>query len=288
MHRATEQRQVRYCVRLRKVFYPKKFSVSQFHRLSQHLEKPEKDWDLNHHRQTAANRIDAVLLVELHQLLVHPRRIVLVLLPQLLHFGIERSHLAHRSVCSVLNRPERELDNCGQSENGETVIMQPAVEEVHEVEQKLADDLEHSEVHHLGFIVRKLRETMVGFRARLNFKTRAVCLPGLQLKPRHAKRSLDGGQFLIGRVIDIETPTPHASGFGCKRGHKRGKKLIAHSNPFRAANALLIIRSRRALAETKKSAAATKPTNINSFCPSVDTPAEPGVGRIVLGMNRRR
>src|SRR4029453_7404324 len=100
-----------------------------------------------------------------------------------------------------------------------------AVEQVHEVEQKLADDLEHSEVHHLRFIVRKLRETMVKFRAGIDFKTRVVCLPGLQLKPRHAKRSLDGGQFLIRRVIDIETPAPHASGFGCKRGHERGKKL---------------------------------------------------------------
>ena len=58
--------------------------------------------------------------------------------------------------------------------------MQPAMQEVHEVEQKLADDLEYPEVHDLGFIVRKLRETMVQFRTGVNFETRAICLTWLE------------------------------------------------------------------------------------------------------------
>src|SRR4029453_7716981 len=191
------------------------------------------------------------------------------------------------SVCSVLNRPERELDNRGESENGQAVIVQPAVEQVHEVEQKLADDLEHSEVHHLGFVMRKLRETMVKFRAGIDFETRAVCLPGLQLKPRHAKRSLDAKQLLVRRSFDIEASTPHADGLGGKRRHERREKLITYGNPLCAANTLLVIRSRSALAETKKASAAAKPTNVDSFCPSINAPDESRVRRIILGLNRR-
>ena len=62
----------------------------------------------------------------------------------------------------------------GERQNGQAVVVQPAVQQVHEVEQKLAHDLEHPEIHHLGFVVRKLRETMVKFRAGVDFKTRAV------------------------------------------------------------------------------------------------------------------
>ena len=90
-----------------------------------------------------------------------------------------------------MNRPEREFDDRGESQNGEAIVVQPAVQQVHEVEQKLADDLEHPEIHDLGFVMRKLRETMVKFRPGIDFETRAVGLPGLQLKSRHAKRSLD-------------------------------------------------------------------------------------------------
>ena len=174
---------------------------------------------MNHHGQTAADRVDAVLFVKLHQLLVHPRRIVFVLVPQLLHFGVERRHLAHGPVRPVLNRPERELDNRGESENGEPVIVQPAVEQVHEVEQKLADDLEYPEVHHFGFIVRKLREPMIKFRAGIDFETRTVCLAGLQLKSWHPKCAFDSWQFLLGRIFDVETAAPHAGGLGCERRH---------------------------------------------------------------------
>ena len=189
--RPTEQRQMRYRVRLRKIFYPKKLCVSQFHRLTEHFKETEEDRDLDHHRQTAADRINAVLLVKLHHLLVHPGRIVFVFVAQLLHFRVERGHLAHRAVRFVLDWPKREFDDGGQSQDCETVVMQPTVQQVHEVEQKLADDLEYPEVHDLGLIVRKLRETMVKFRASVDFESArcrfdraAVQTPACQAHPR--------------------------------------------------------------------------------------------------------
>src|ERR1051326_8751768 len=77
----TKYRQVRYRVRLGKIFYPEKLRVSQFHCLAEHLEQSKEDRDLDYHRQTSADRIDAVLLVKLHHLLVHAGRVVFVFVP---------------------------------------------------------------------------------------------------------------------------------------------------------------------------------------------------------------
>src|SRR5437867_6538803 len=140
---------MRHGIRLREIFYPKKLRVPQFHRLAKHFKKTKEDRNLNHHRQTTADRINAVLLVQLHHLLVHPSWIVFVFVAQLLDFWRERSHLTHGAVGFVLDWPEREFDDGGEGQNRETVIVQPTVQQVHEVEQKLAHDLEHPEVHDL-------------------------------------------------------------------------------------------------------------------------------------------
>src|SRR5439155_724285 len=87
--------------------------------------------------------------------------------------------------------------------------MQPAIEQVHEVEQKLAHDLEHPEVHDLSFVVRELSKAVVKFWASVDLETRVVCLSGLQLKSRHSKCPLDTEQLLVRRALDIEMPAPH-------------------------------------------------------------------------------
>ena len=106
---------MRHGIRLREIFYPKKLRVPQFHRLAKHFKKTKEDRDLNHHRQTTANRINAVLLVELHHLLVHPSWIIFVFVAQLLDFWRERSHLAHGTVGLILDWPKREFDDRGES-----------------------------------------------------------------------------------------------------------------------------------------------------------------------------
>src|SRR5207248_6867910 len=171
---------MRHRVWLRKILNPKKLCVPQFYGLTEHFEETEKDRDLNHHRQASAHRVNPVLLVELHHLLVHPGRVVFVFFAQLLHFRRQCSHPTHRAVRPILTWPKCELDDRRESQNSETVVMQPAMQEVHAVEQKLADDLEYPKVHDLGIIVRQLRETMVQFRTGVNFETRAICLTWLE------------------------------------------------------------------------------------------------------------
>src|SRR5207247_9702953 len=123
-------------------------------------------------------------------------------------------------------RAERELDEGAESQEGEAIISEPTVQQVHEVKKKLAHQFEHSEVHDLGFIVRKLRETMVKFRAGIDFEARAVSLPGLQLKAGHTERSLNAEQFLVGRALDIETPAPNGIDLGRKRRQQGRIELV--------------------------------------------------------------
>ena len=118
-----------------------------------------------------------------------------------------------------MDRPKREFNDGGQGQNRETVIVQPTVQQVHEVEQELAHDLEHPEVHDLGLIVRKLCEPVIKLRAGVNFETRAGCLSGLQLKSRHPKRALNSLQLLVRRAFDIEMPAPYTGSLGGKRRH---------------------------------------------------------------------
>src|SRR5262249_54025292 len=69
---------------------------------------------------------------------------------------------------------------------------------------------------------------------------------------------------------------------------QRGKKLIADGYPLRSRNTLLEVRPCCTLAQTKKPAAATKPTDVDSLCLSIDAPGQSCVGRIIPGMNGRR
>src|SRR5207248_862643 len=94
-------------------------------------------------------------------------------------------------------------------QNREAVVVQPTVQKIHEIEQQLADDLEHPEVHDLSFIVWELREAMIKLRACVDFELRLVRFPGLQLKSWHSERSLNAEQLLVRRALDIETPAPN-------------------------------------------------------------------------------
>src|SRR6266536_317700 len=162
------------------------------------------------------------------------------------------------------------------------------MQQVHEVQKELADQFEHPEVHYFGFVVRKLREAMVKFRAGVDFETCVVSLPGLQLKARHTERPFNGGQFLVGRAFDIETPAPNLIGLGRERRQQRCEKLIAYGDPFCARDIFLIKWSRGPLAHAKKAATAAKPADIDAFRLSTDAPDQPRVIWVILRMNRSR
>src|SRR5206468_8108931 len=96
----------------------------------------------------------------------------------------------------------------GQRENRPAVGTNEAVQPVEKVEQKLADDFEHSEFHDLGFVVIEPGQAMVNFRSGPKLELRTVGLAGRQLKSGHPQGAGKSVSFLFQR--DIETPAPNA------------------------------------------------------------------------------
>ena len=105
------------------------------------------------------------------------------------------------------------------------------------------------------------------------------------MKAGHSERAFDSEAFLLGPARDVETARPGAARLGGERRDQSGEKLIAHRNPFRAGDILLVEGLRGPLTQTKKSAAAPEPPDIDAFGLSANAPDESRVGRIIFRMN---
>ena len=57
------------------------------------------------------------------------------------------------------------------------------MQQIHQVEQRLANDFEHAEIHDLCFVVLELRQPMIKFRSGVNLEMHSRSLPRLQWKP---------------------------------------------------------------------------------------------------------
>ena len=99
-----------HSVRLRQILHPEELAVAQLHRRTKHRVEAKEDRYLHQHWEAAAKRIHAIVFIELHHLLVHPRGIVFILGANLGHLGRERGHLTHGPGGFVLQRPQSELD----------------------------------------------------------------------------------------------------------------------------------------------------------------------------------
>ena len=93
-----------------------------------------------------------------------------------------------------------------------------------------------------------LARLRVNLRTGVNLETQAVRLPRLQLEARHAHRAFEAeqrrGPF---DVLHVERPRPDLRRLRGQRRHDRREKLIAHRDPIRAVDALLIELLRPAL-----------------------------------------
>ena len=70
------------------------------------------------------------------------------------------------------------------------------MQQVHEIQERLADQFPDAEVHDLGFVVREFGQTRVELRPGVNLETQAVRLAGLQDESRHAHRAFQTLQRL--------------------------------------------------------------------------------------------
>ena len=112
----------------------------------QHLVEREEHRDLHHDRQTAGERIDLLLLVELHQRLLLLHLVVAVALADRDHFRLHRLHLRHRGVGFVGEREEHDLDQHGDDQDREAEVAGEMEEPVDQFEQRLGDEIKPAPV----------------------------------------------------------------------------------------------------------------------------------------------
>ena len=112
----------------------------------QHLVEREEDRDLDDDRQAAGDRIDLLLLVELHHRLLLLHLVVGEALADRHHLRLHRLHLRHRGVGLVGEREEEQLDDDGDDQDGDAEIADQAVDAVHRLEQRLGDEIEPAPV----------------------------------------------------------------------------------------------------------------------------------------------
>src|SRR5262245_41500963 len=108
----------------------------------QDLVERKKYRDLQENWQTTRHRIDFLVLVKRHELLLLLGAIVLEPLPDLLHLRLQLLHLRHRLVALVGERKERELDEHGGGKNGEAVIAEQLGAPVQQLEERLGNEIE--------------------------------------------------------------------------------------------------------------------------------------------------
>ena len=112
----------------------------------QDLVEREEDRDLDQHRPAARDRIDLLLLVELHHRLLQAHAVVLEPLLQLLHLRLQLLHLGHRGIGAVGEREEDRLHDDRHGEDGEAEIAEKLVEPVDQLEHRLGDEEEPAPV----------------------------------------------------------------------------------------------------------------------------------------------
>ena len=113
-----------------------------------HLVEREEDRNLDQHRPAAGGGIDLLPLVERHHLLLHLQPVVAGLGLDLLHFRLDLLHLCHRGVGHVGQREENRLDDDRGHQNGDAEIADQVVEPVHQLEERLGDEIEPAPVDH--------------------------------------------------------------------------------------------------------------------------------------------
>ena len=103
----------------------------------------EEDRHLGQQGETAPERVDLVLPVELHQLGVELLPVVLVLGLEPLHLRLEALHLQHRTSALDVEWGDQRHHQDGEQHDRQPVVGDQRVEEVEDAAQRLEELLEH-------------------------------------------------------------------------------------------------------------------------------------------------
>ena len=98
--------------------------------------KPEEDRNLDHHRQAAGHRIDAVLLIERHRLLRDALAIVAMLLLQLFDLRLQLLHRFRGSEGFHGEGQHQRLDDDGEGDDAESRAAEQRAQTVQRVREE--------------------------------------------------------------------------------------------------------------------------------------------------------
>ena len=168
--RGVDDRQDVVGVHRREVLYPAEpRRVAQFDGFDQHPVEGDEEGDLQQHRQAAAGRVHFFVFVEFHHRHAGGLAVVAVALFDALHFRAEAAHFRHGFVGPGGGGEEQQFDEQGGDDDGPAPVVDDAVDEVDDVEHRLADHEEEAVID--GFV--KVRgdgfQVVLDFRADVDF-----------------------------------------------------------------------------------------------------------------------
>src|SRR5205085_8382436 len=167
--------------------------------------------------------------------------------------------------------------------------LHPAVDQIHEVQEELTDQLEPAKVHDLSFAVLEFREAPVKLRPGIKLETQGRRLPRLKLQSRHADGAFDAEEIWTFGLLDIERLRPKLDGFGIEWREQIGEELVGHSRPLEIADFLTVDRLGRAfLNADERIVLGAEPIHIDAARLAVRVPGETCVARHVPRMDRAR
>ena len=112
----------------------------------QHLVEREEHRDLEEDRQAPGQRVHALFLVELHDLLLLERLVVLVALLDGLHLGLERAHGRHRGELALGDREHDAAHQQGQQDDRQAEVLDRLEQRVEQPEDRLFEPAEPAPV----------------------------------------------------------------------------------------------------------------------------------------------
>ena len=178
----------------------------------QHAVQHDEDRHLDQEGQAPAERVDLVLLVELHQLFVELLPVALVLLLDLLHLGLEPLHLQHRLRALEGQRREQHHHREGEERDGDGVVGDQAVEP----SQDCGDGVEHLD--------------------GLPLRHRVEPMPAPRMAPTEAPRREGAAPQGAVRLESLERVGRTAGNEAARRRPSRTKRLVHEHRPAKEAS----------------------------------------------------
>src|SRR5690625_4429160 len=223
-----------HSIRSRKILNPQKFRETELRGTHDHPEKSKKDRNLDKHRKTTTDRIDLMLLEELHRLHLHPLRIILEFLPERLHRLLDFRHPSRRTRSLCRQRPKNRLDQNSHHDNRAPVVRQKTCNRNHHAQQKFTDktDDRPTELHHAILVFPHRLQSPVFLRSGI--KITSQYLLTASFNPAQIENNLSGNPLL--RLFpfnsqQIDRPGDKAFRIGFRRKNTR-KKLILDRCPL--------------------------------------------------------